>query len=403
MGRGRAQGRGSEPVRGSKRPLSCCGKPVPPGSQRSMSGVRGDHHQRSGRNGNRTRFIGSKARVVEHIIEALGRPNGGSFVDAFAGSGIVSRRAAEVGWAVQANDHLACCGILTAGQLVARSQARFSHLGGYEACLEFLNSLPGIEGFIFQEYSPSGASRSGHKRMYFTTENASRIDAVRAQIADWHHRGSLSKAEHIVLLADLLDATSAVANIAGTYGCFLREWAGNALKPLLLVRRRLQPRRLDFSVSALDVFAVSCHYDDVVYLDPPYTKRQYAAYYHLLETIALGDRPEVGGVTGLRPWEDRSSPFCFKRKAQRALVSLIEKLPAKRILVSYNSEGHIDLGELEHELSKMGSVQTLGLSDVPRYTPNEVARANGRSVTEFLIEFCRPGPRARRRCSRGRQ
>ena len=34
---------------------------------------------------------------------------------------------------------------------------------------------------------------------------------------------------------------------------------------------------------------------DAVYADPPYTKRQYAAYYHILETIAAGDRPLISG------------------------------------------------------------------------------------------------------------
>ena len=100
--------------------------------------------------------------------------------------------------------------------------------------------------------------------------------------------------------------------------------------------------------------------------------------------------PIVGGVTGLRPWEDKSSPFCFKRKAQRALLSLLEKLPAERALISYNSEGHIDVQELELELGKLGLVHVHELSDVARYAPNETARANGRSVTEYLIELVRP-------------
>ena len=40
---------------------------------------------------------------------------------------------------------------------------------------------------------------------------------------------------------------------------------------------------------------------DTVYLDPPYTKRQYAAYYHILEAISLGDEPIVEGICGIRP------------------------------------------------------------------------------------------------------
>jgi adenine-specific DNA-methyltransferase len=32
---------------------------------------------------------------------------------------------------------------------------------------------------------------------------------------------------------------------------------------------------------------------DVVYLDPPYNERQYSANYHVLETIAKYDNPQI--------------------------------------------------------------------------------------------------------------
>jgi adenine-specific DNA-methyltransferase len=32
---------------------------------------------------------------------------------------------------------------------------------------------------------------------------------------------------------------------------------------------------------------------DVVYLDPPYNARQYSANYHILETIAKYDNPQI--------------------------------------------------------------------------------------------------------------
>lgn len=35
-----------------------------------------------------------------------------------------------------------------------------------------------------------------------------------------------------------------------------------------------------------------------LYLDPPYNARQYMSNYHVLETIALYDYPELKGKTG---------------------------------------------------------------------------------------------------------
>ncbi len=39
---------------------------------------------------------------------------------------------------------------------------------------------------------------------------------------------------------------------------------------------------------------------DIAYIDPPYTTTQYVNSYHVLETIAKYDYPEVFGITGRR-------------------------------------------------------------------------------------------------------
>ena len=44
---------------------------------------------------------------------------------------------------------------------------------------------------------------------------------------------------------------------------------------------------------------------DILYLDPPYNQRQYATNYHILETIAKYDNPNIHGKTGLRDYETK--------------------------------------------------------------------------------------------------
>ncbi|MFR7670984.1 MAG: DNA adenine methylase [Collinsella sp.] len=77
-----------------------------------------------------------------------------------------------------------------------------------------------------------------------------------------------------------------------------------------------------------DVFTLETSPSDIVYLDPPYTKRQYASYYHIPETIAYHDEPAVEGVAGLRPWKKMASPFCYKTKALNAILECIAGLDA---------------------------------------------------------------------------
>src|SRR5207244_3950679 len=132
-------------------------------------------------------------------------------------------------------------------------------------------------GFIWRQYSPASAGHTGVARKYFTETNARRIDGVRKQIRDWRAAGRISPFEERLLIADLLAATNRVANIAGTYGCYLSHWSPQALSLLELTPRPLQGTGLCLSVSQMNVADLEVERDDLVYLDPPYTKRQYAA------------------------------------------------------------------------------------------------------------------------------
>ena len=70
-----------------------------------------------------------------------------------------------------------------------------------------------------------------------------------------------------------------------------------------------------------------------VYADPPYTRDHYSRFYHVLETIAQGDVPELstvnvaGGTSlsrGLYRRQRHQSPFCIRSEAPGAFRSLFE-------------------------------------------------------------------------------
>src|SRR5437867_7763349 len=91
--------------------------------------------------------------------------------------------------------------------------------------------------------------------------------------------------------------------------------------------------------------AVLCKIEgDVLYLDPPYNHRQYGANYHVLETIAAYDSPQLKGVTGMRDYP--RSRYCQTKEAAEALEDLIVNARAKHILLSYNDEGVLSLAEI---------------------------------------------------------
>ena len=336
------------------------------------------------------RYLGSKARVLEALIPLIGKPGalGGRFVDAFAGTGAVASAAADLGWAVHVNDHLRSAKLLSSARMLSHLDVPYTALGGYERAIERLNKVLPVRGFIWREYSPASAAHAPRPRRYFTEQNAGRLDGIRGRIRNWRTGDIITEPEETLLLADLIEAASSVANTAGTFGCFLSAWSSTALRPLWLRKRSLRERPVRFTATEADVFSVRTEACDTVYLDPPYTKRQYAAYYHILETLAYGDAPRVSGVTGIRPWRGKASVFSYKRHAHLAMLSLTKGIRARRILISYSNDGHIDLTELSEGLMIDGTVEIHKLGSLPRYQANGSAIP---TVCEFAIDF-RPRP-----------
>lgn len=341
------------------------------------------------------RYIGSKARLAEAILDIVGAPEteGARFVDGFCGTGIVSRTAALRGYEVLGNDTLLSATVLAHASLLSRGQVDFTSLGGYEDAIACLNDAPGKRGYIWRTYSPASMDHCEIERRYFTEDNAIKIDGIREVISKWRKDSLIDENGEKLLVADLIEAANYVANIAGTYGCFLKKWTSQSDGALVLRPRVLFPHE-NLSVFRVgDIFTLETRDDDVVYLDPPYTKRQYASYYHIPETIAYHDEPNVEGVAGLRPWKKMASPFCYKTKALNAIVSCIDGLNAKRIFLSYSSQGHVTLDDLLDELPSYGKVTVHELGEIGRYRPNKIAASVGDSVEEYLIQVDKPGRR----------
>ncbi len=335
------------------------------------------------------RYLGSKARVVDDIMCIIGTPNDDHFrfIDSFCGTGVVASAAADYGWQILINDFMVNAALMSESRLLANSDVSFAEFGGYVEAVSVLNQLPGKEGFITREYSPRSLDLVGIERRYFTEINAKKIDATTEAVHQWRQDGKINDKEFALLISDIILATNSVANIAGTYGCFMSKWTNTAQISFHLNPRPLREKPVNYEVMCEDVFDVPSCENDIVYLDPPYTKRQYASYYHIQETIAQGDCPKVEGVCGLRPWDDHSSVFCYKKKALDSLISLMSEQNAEVVYLSYSDEGHIDLDELKHRLDAIGETTVHSLGSIGRYCPNKVALDNGNSVHEYLVEF----------------
>ena len=281
------------------------------------------------------RYIGAKTRIVKEIIRRIQElsPAGGTIADVMCGSGAVSVALRKQGYRVIAVDVMSQACHITKTQLllqrappfsgvkksfVTKGQTLLTEPSGYETVIQTLNNLPPIKGYFWREFSPEGNPQSGsNPRRYFTAENAKRIDSVRAFIQRLIKESAITDIEHSLLIHDLIMATNDVANIAGTYGHYLSKFVSRALQPLEFTPTKFERGGRSDGHQVLWGYAEELAPTikaDLCYIDPPYKKRQYAANYHILETISRGDEPEAVGKSGLRPWRDQYSDFCSKRR-----------------------------------------------------------------------------------------
>lgn len=89
------------------------------------------------------------------------------------------------------------------------------------------------------------------------------------------------------------------------------------------------------------------NYVRTVYADPPYTRDHYSRFYHVLETIALGDMPEVSTVkkngqttisNGIYRKVRHQSPFCIKSSAPKAFNEMFHSVAMsnRSLVLSYS-------------------------------------------------------------------
>ena len=222
--------------------------------------------------------------------------------------------------------------------------------------IKYLNNLEGVEGFIYKNYSPEGTQGQTYSRKYFTGDNSKRIDAIREKIEEWKKSNLINEQEYYFLLASLIEAVPFVANISGTYSAFLKEWDKRAFKKLTLEVPEIIKSDEIHKVYHEDGLKVLDQVKgvDILYLDPPYNERQYAPNYHILETIAKWDKPEIKGITGMRSYENQKSEFCNPKTGIKALGEIINKGNFKHLLLSYNDDGIMPESEILKLFNKVG-------------------------------------------------
>lgn len=363
-------------------------------------------------------YIGNKRRLLPFIENAFLNileedKNIKTALDLFAGSGSVSRLLKTLNLKVYSNDWEYYSYILNYAHICINEKDvknMFKHTGGVENTINIINNIETIndkDRYISKYYAPLDDNNPDLKneRLFYTQYNATRIDIIRHNIEELYKNKAINKKEYYYLLASIIYEGATHTNTSGVFKAFHSGFGGRNKDALKRILSPISLKELSLydgikgEVSMLDaneyVLKNKDKHFDLVYLDPPYNQHQYGSNYHLLNTIALWDKPEInreiyingkktdkGGIR--KDWVKTKSDYCYKKTAKDAFKNLIDNINASHIVLSYSTDGIIDYDDLISILESKGKLKIV-TSEYTKYRGAKRSVINKTKNVEYLF------------------
>jgi adenine-specific DNA-methyltransferase len=311
-------------------------------------------------------FIGSGVDIVKKKLNK----NKLDCFDVFSGSGVVSRFLKQYSNRLVVNDFEPYAKIINECYLSNKSELNLSELKNIHAELTHKLSNNLHKGFISELYAPKELNNiQAGERCFYTPRNAEFIDSARQEIE------LIPKQLQKYFIAPLLSEASIHNNTSGVFKGFYKnsttgigKFGGDGENALSRILGNIE---LKFPVfSNFDSDTEICIGDsnkivdnidevDLAYLDPPYNQHPYGSNYFLLNLITNYKKPqEISKVSGItKDWF--KSNYNKKQLAYKELSSLVEKIKAKYLLISFNSDGFINKDEMMTLLNTIGKTEVL--------------------------------------------
>ncbi|MCC8092880.1 DNA adenine methylase [Akkermansia muciniphila] len=318
--------------------------------------------------GNKRSLLDFIGKGIEVVCKRLGR-NKISSLDAFSGSGVVSRYLRRFSSSLHCNDLEDYSRVINECYMTNESSVDIILLKNELSCLHKRIEESWHEGVITKMYAPADEDNiTQNDRVFYTKRNAMYIDTARQAIDE------LAPDLRKFFLAPLLYEASVHNNTSGVFKGFYKNHEGigqfgghgkNALKRIL--------GNIELKLPVFSRFDVDCYIHqqdarqlmetiqavDLAYFDPPYNQHPYGSNYFMLNLIANNKKPlSFSRVSGI-PDDWNRSLYNKRQSAQNELFSTVQACPAKFILISYNSEGFVKYNDFINFLSKIGKLQSL--------------------------------------------
>lgn len=310
--------------------------------------------------------IGNKRKLISHIIDItqticakLGKPKL-HIMDAFAGSGVVSRALGGYADTLISNDLELYSALMLECYIKTPSPEQQIEIARHIQEANRLAECADHVGIITTLYAPQDTEHvQMGERCFYTHENALRIDTIRHYIET-----AVPTELKPYLLVPLLNKASIHTNTAGVFKGFYKNHAGLGCfggEAKVALSRIMKPITLDMPIwntvsppthtivynrdinVLLGEMNMASQKLDMIYLDPPYNQHPYGSNYFMLNVIATNQAPaEISRVSGI-PVQWNKSAYNAQTTAVNAMKQLLELATrcATYVVLSYNNEGII--------------------------------------------------------------
>ncbi len=351
-------------------------------------------------------YIGNKRSLLDFIgesLEVVQKKTGQEklrIFDVFSGSGIVSRYFKQYASFLVANDQESYTRVINSCYLSNASERDMVQLRGLFCDLkeqlemaDYKNEW--VEGIIRKNYSPKDDKNiQVGERVFYTARNAHYIDTARKII------GEYPQEVQPYFIAPLLALASVHTNTSGVFKGFYKnketgigQFGGKNQDALSRITADMEIQFPVFSKFECETLVLQGDSNkivedvrdvDLAYIDPPYNQHPYGSNYFMLNLIANNEMPKhMSSVSGIDADWNRSS-YNKAREASSTLEDLVQKVKAKFVLISFNSEGFMSIDEMKAMLKKYGKV-TMNECEYNTFRASRNLQNRSKHVKELLF------------------
>ena len=294
------------------------------------------------------RYIGSKTNLLKNIdlaIKKYYKNNNFTFADVFAGTGVVSNYYANKGIKVIVND-------LLYSNYVAYNTWLSSDKYDLKKIIKIIENYNSLKPVEIEENYFSDKK----KKKYFHKNDAKIIGYIRENLES--KRESLTKREYYIILTSLMYETDRIANTCGHFESFLNKAPQEKGVKLRIPDIKYLEKENEIYCKDANQLVKEIK-ADVFYIDPPYNARQYVNFYHVLENLALWQKPEELEGNSMKFKRNHLKSDYSKAKAPIVFEDLINNIDGKLIVVSYNNTYNAKSGASNNKISEQQIIDIL--------------------------------------------